>query len=336
MAIVSPALVSFVYGQDCTITVTLSPSEDASTWTTSAKLRAYNGGTVLATGSVSGASLSTAPVWTITFTAANLTQAPGAYVWEFNRTNAGFEYPIVEPSAFIIRPTTASAYPSLTNLSEYLVHSRSSVTPTDAVANQLTQLLFASEEQIKQYLGRDVTYKATATEYYDGNGKPRFKLRRWPVTPSSVTIYEDRGGNYGQTSGAFAAATVLTLGTDYSVPVDSKWGDSLSYSGTVERINSVWPYRLRYVPGYLSRISEPVSGCLKVMYTAGFQNIPYPLKQCVWDLTTLKAQLSIYGRFLQSESGEGYSYSMGQEPSGIPDHIKEILNMYADGGRYVG
>lgn len=336
MAIVSPALVSFVYGQDCTITVTLSPAEDASTWTTSAKLRAYNGGTVLATGSVAVANASTAPVWTITFTAANLTQAPGAYVWEFTRTNAGFEYPIVEPSAFIIRPTTASAYPTLTNLSEYIVHSRLSVTPNDATANQLTQLLSASEEQVKQYLGRDLTYKSLGTEYYDGNGRPRFKLRRWPVTPASVAISEDTGGNYGQSSGAFAAATALTLGVEYSVPIDSKWGDGLSYGGMVERINSVWPFRRRQIPGHLSYMRESLPGCLKVTYTAGFQTIPYPIKQAIWDLTTVKAQLSIFGRFLQSESGEGYSYSMGGEPGGMPDHVSAILDLYASADRYIG
>lgn len=336
MAIVSPALVSFVVGQDCSITVTLSPAENASAWTVEAKLRAYNGGTVLATGSVVGSALSTAPVWTITFTDDDLTQPPGAYVWEFVRTDAGAEYPIVEPSAFILRPTAASAYPTLTNLSEYLVHSRSSVTPNNATANQLIQLLFASEEQVKQYLGRDLAYRATYTEYYDGNGQTSFRLRRWPVTPASVAIYEDLSGNYGQTSGAFAAATALTLGTEYSVPIDSKWGDALNYSGKVERINSVWPCRYRQIPGHLSRTREILPGCLKVTYTAGFQLIPYTIKEAIWNLCTLKTQLSIYGRFLQSESGEGYSYSMGAEPAGMPDHIAAILNLYASADRYIG
>lgn len=334
MAIVSPALVSFRHGQDCTITVTLSPAEDASTWTVAAKLRAYNGGTVLATGSVSGATLSTAPVWTITFTDDDLTQVPGAYVWEFWRTNAGFEYPIVEPSAFIIEPSAESAYPRLTNLSEYIVHSRLSVTPSDAVANQLIQLLAASEEQVKQYLGRDLTYKASFTEYYDGNGKPRIKLRRWPVTPASVSVSLDAGGYYGQPSGAFASTTALTLGTDYIVPIDSKWGDSLSYGGYVERMGNIWPYRNRYPNGYLARMPEPLPGCIKVTYTAGFQTIPYPIKQAIWDLTTIKVALSPYGRLLNSESGEGYSYSAGDMPDGIPAHIRAVLDLYASADRY--
>jgi hypothetical protein len=337
MAIVSPALVSFETGQDCTVTVTLSPAEDASAWTVSAILRSYNGGPIVATGNVSGATLTTTPVWTITWTAAQLTLAPGGYVWEFTRTNAGFVYPIVEPSAFIIRASSGSAYPMLTNLSEYIVHARVSVTPTTAAANQIIQLLSSSEEQVKQFCGRDFAYRALVTEYYDSNGQRRFRLNRRPVVPTSVVIYEDYGGNYGQTTNSFDPTnSILTLGTDYSVPIDSKWADGLSYGGWVERINSVWPYARQRPIDYLGIQQATSRGSIKATYSGGYQLIPYPIKEAIWNLTTLKARLSIYGQLFQSQSGEGYSYSMGPYKGGIPEEIKAILNLYADAGCFVG
>lgn len=314
MALAAPALVLAEYGQDLTVTVTLSTPTNVSGWTGTATLRAYAGGPALATKTTSSGitvSDSATGVFVISFSAADLTLAPGAYVWEFDRTNPGFAFPIVDPSAFVIRPDSSAAYPSLTNLSEYVSHALRGVTPADADVPQLIQLLSSAEEWIKQYCNRDFAYRALATEYPTPAGTTDILLARTPVDPATVTIYEDWNGNFGQTSGSFDSTTLLTMGTDYTVPIDSRWNDGLNYSGLVRRINTVWPYRRQRPLTLLGYSRDPLPGSVKATYTGGFQLIPYPIKLAVWTLTTIFAQGSPAGRLAMSESGEGESVSYG-------------------------
>jgi hypothetical protein len=315
MAIAAPCTVVAEYAQDLTVTVTLSTPTNVSGWTATATLRAYHGGTALATKTIgSGITVSDSAngVFVVSFSAADLTQAPGAYVWELYRTNVGFVFPIVDPSAFIIRPSNASAYPTLTNLAEYVTHALNGATITDNQARHLIQLLAASEDQIKRFCNRDFVYKAAGTEYCDARGTFDIQVARWPILPADVTVYEDWTGNYGQTSGAFdPTTTLLTRGTDYVVPVTRTWGDGQNHTGLLKRLGRTWPYRTVRPRGHLTAHADTLGGCVKVVYSGGYQLMPYSLKRAVWDLTTQTSEMSTFGRIANSESGEGYSVGYG-------------------------
>lgn len=331
MAIVSPALVTYRVAQDATTTVTLTPAEDASAWTVQATLRAYNGGPALATKTVGsgivGSNLATTPVWVITWAAADLTLTPGAYVWEFVRTDVA--YSIVEPSAFLLTPASATAYPTLTNLSEYVTHALAGVTPTDAAAAQLLQLLAAAEWRVKQYTGRDFVYRAAVTEYYDAYGTQDILLGRTPVA-TVTAVYEDPGGQAGTATDGFPASSALAVGDDYFLVIDSPFNDGLSYSGILRRVGRYWPWAVRRPIGLLGGGRVPARGAVKVTYSGGFQLIPHDLKQAVWDLTTLTSVLAPDGRPAMSESGEGYTVSY-EMLADMPWHIASALAPYRDG-----
>lgn len=339
MALATPGLIVADYGQNLTHVVTLTTYQSISGWTVTAILRAYNGGATLATGTATPTDSGSVASWSIAWTAANLTQEPGGYVWELLRTNSGSVTPIVESSGFLIKPSGSSSYPTLTNLIEYVAHALPDSTLSTSETKQLSQLLFAAETRIRRYCGRDFVYRATQTEYYDGHGGTQFRLRRTPVVPSSVVVYVDWNGNYGQTTDSFdATSSVLTLGTDYSIAPDSQYGDALSHSGLVNRINGVWPQRVRRDRGYLSKHYDPLPGCIKVTYSAGYTLIPYDLKMCVWNLATMYSVGATWGGVANSESGEGYSRSLGggDQTGDLPMHIRAVLDNYRDGSSYVG
>lgn len=338
MALAQPGLILATRSQSLTTVITLGTYTSIAGWTVAAILRAYHGGPALATGTTTPTDTGTVASWSIAWSATDLALEPGGYVYDFVRTNAGYEYPIIDSSAFVLRPNGAGSYPTLTNLSEYLAHALPDASISDSQAKQLTQLLFAAEARIQKYCGRDFVYRATQTEYYDGHGTTLLRLRRTPVVCASVAIREDWNGNYGQTAGSFPAETALTLGTDYAIAPDSWQGDALNHSGLVHRINTTWPCRSRRERSYLTRQREPLAGCLQVTYSAGYPLIPYDLKRCVWDLATMYSVGATWGGVATSESGEGYSRGLGSgDPtSDLPMHIRAVLNQYRDGGSYAG
>ncbi len=337
VAIAQPTCVIFEDQQSGSWTVTLDPPEDITGWDISVKVRAYNGGTALitkTTASVAEIQVTDAGqgVFVVYFSAADLTltHGPGAYVIQAHRTNALSPYPITDPSPLILRPADATAYPTLTNLGEYSAHALDGIELDDDMAAQLIQLMFSAEEQIKRYCGRDFVYRSAQTEYYDGTGTDKLLLARWPFLPANVAVSVDIGGYYGQASGSFAASTALTLGTDFIVPITPTWGDGQNHSGIIKRIGTTWPLRASRPHGNLSYRPEPLPGCIKVTYTAGYSLIPHPVKEAVWNLTSMKAQTSTYGRLAQSESGEGYSVSYGDMDDGgsLPPTIRNLLASY--------
>ncbi len=308
----------FDRAQTGTVTVTLASGTDISGWAVEATLQTAEGtsATVIATKTVgSGITSSYATgtqTWVITFSSTNLDQNPGGYVWQFRRTDSGQQYQIVEPSGFIIRPNAAGGGPRLTNLSEYLIHSLGNATLSANDALKYTQLLFAAEDQIKRWTQRDFVYRSTVTEYYDGSGTQNLCLRRTPIPADGIiSVYLDYAGNAGSTDGSFGADTLLTEGEDYYLDPDSLFGDGMSYSGILKRIDAVWPLRRRRPQDHLAYGLESLPGCLKVTYAAGYTLIPYALKRAVWDMTTFLALNAQWGRIPTSESGEGYSRSFG-------------------------
>lgn len=345
MAIAQPAFVAFEEGQDGTWTVSLDPAEDVTSWTVECNVRAYNGGTALITKDTDSSSEinvsdTSNGVFVVQFSASDLTllYGPGVYVVQLHRTNSGYRYPITDPSPLLLRPADSSTYPTLTNLGEYAAHALLGITLTDAMAQQIIQLLASAEARIKRYCNRDFVYRASVTEYYAGNGTQELRLRRRPVH-SIGSLYLDYGGYGGTPSGSFASTTQLTSGTDFWLvkdDLDNIYNEDVSHSGIVERIGHVWPSK-RFRPlEILGHQRRPHRGCIKVTYTGGYRQVPHDLKQAVWDLTSYMEAGSVFGRIPQSESGEGYSRSFGgTDEGGIPVQIRAVLDSYRDGRAFV-
>lgn len=320
MAIVNPQLPIFDRAQTGSVVVTLATPTDVSSWTVIAYLRAYNGGTALATltvGSGITVTSSTQGIWTLVFSTTQLNQEPGSYVWDFQRTNTGAEFEIVEPSGFIIRDNTVTGNPKLTNLSEYMAYvlNSMSLANNDPYAKHIVLSLASAEDHLRRWCNRDFVYKASQTEYYSGNGTQYLYLRRWPVTFTSgiTSVKLDYAGNFGSTSGSFDSNTALTSGVDYClIPSEEspQYGTD-ECRGVLFRINGVWPLQGVHQLNYLAAQTQTLPGCIQVVYSGGFQLIPYSLKQAVWDLATFISQRSATGRLPQSESGEGYSVGYG-------------------------
>lgn len=310
MAIAQPAPVYATYGQDVTATVTLTTYESISGWTVSAVMRAYKGGPAIATGVAVPTDTGTVASWLVTFASAGLTTPPGAYVWDFVRTNAAAQYPICDSSVFHIEGSGSAAYPTMTNLSEYLVSQQASMTVTDADAMYYLQTLAAAEAIFLKLIDRKLTYKAGQVFYLDGTGTPDVLIPRTPVV-TLTSVYLDTGGWYGSPTGAFDSTTLLVAGEDYVLVPDSPDGDGLSYAGVLRKIGGVWPRSFRRAYGMLSAQPTACPGCIKVTASVGYTLIPYDVKQAIFDATTQLAVNGPHARIVQSESGEGYSYGLG-------------------------
>ena len=327
MAIINPQLQIAEYGQDLTITLTLGSS--VSGWTMVAYLRAYAGGTALATITPTVTDTNTG-VMTITFTASQLTQTPGYYIWEVLRTNSGYVYPIVDPSGFLIRNSSSGANPALTNLAELYGYIGETST-SDADAKMYLGLLTAAESAVKRICGRQFV-RQTVTEFLDGNGLQAVSLRETPVQ-SITSVYLDTAGYYGQgDSSPFSASTLLTSGSDYFLKIDNNLGTS--DCGLLFRTTRVWPANNNYVQYNLTPRITPVNGpcfgCIKVVYSGGYGLIPEDLKMAIYQIVQDRRGAISQGEKLTSESFENYAYSLGTPDNELMriGSVGRILNSY--------
>lgn len=330
MAIAQPFVIYATRSRDIVCTVTLSTATDVSAWTTVARLRAYSGGTVLGTATVAVTDPATG-VFTLTWSATINDQPPGCYEWEFLRDNAGFSFPIVERSAYLIAEASEEANPTLTNYSEVLAFAGLAQSLSDADTRFYALMIPAAERLIQDLCNREFTYKSLGTEYYDTFGTRDVILRRTPVDPTGMLVYLDTNGNYGRTSGSFdATTTLLTDGEDYSLRYDTRRNDGLSYSGILQRLHMNWPYGRERAPGLLHVHRAPCRGCLKVTYTGGFSLIPQDIKLAVAELVAERRQARTRGVAFQSESGEGYSYSLADATSEATKigSVRNVINKY--------
>lgn len=330
MAIAQPFAVYAERNRDIVCTVTLSTATDVSAWTTSAVLRAYAGGTAIGTGTVEVAD-STNGVFTITWPASITNQEPGAYLWEFWRTNSGLTYPIVDPSAFIIAPNSEGSNPTLTNYSEVLAFAGLSQSLSDNETRFYALMIPAAERLLQDLCGRQFTYASAATEFYDTFGTDSVVLKRTPVSPSGLAVYLDVNGNYGTTIGSFDSTTsLLTEGTDYVLERDTRRGDGLSYGGILRRIGTTWPASRQRPADLIGYARVPCKGCLKVTYTAGFTLIPQDIKLAVAEIVADRRQARTRGVAFQSQSGEGYSYSLADAASEARKigSVMSVVNKY--------
>lgn len=351
IATVNSSYVLAERGQDVTNTVTLTVPQSIGGWTVEANLRANAGGTVLATGTVTATNTATG-VWSVAWAADDL-DLEGAYVWDMTRTDAGFITPIVDPSCFFIRQNGPQGGPSLTNLSEYLAFLGMNGTLTDAFIRQTLQLIAAAERAITNACGKVFTYDPAIVEYYDSWPDGGIVLRRQPVWEVSEVKFDYNGG-YGQIPDTFGADTIVTPGL-YSIALDSYRGDAGSYSGllrwnnnnqnTTTNINT-WGWGADgsfgssyYRPwGNLAKNPIRLPGCLKVTYAAGYQIVPEDLKLAVFELVRDRLKAVANGGTFTSESGEGYSYSLGPytDEEKKLGSVQMVVNNYRSGDMLLG
>jgi hypothetical protein len=171
----------------------------------------------------------------------------------------------------------------------------------------LTQLQSAVEAAVAKLTQRQLE-SASYTAYLSGNWQPSICLREYPVT-AVASVYFDPNGYYGQGLGAFPSTTLLVAGVDYTLRMDAPDGLS-SQSGTLDRINGVWPGSFHRPPGRLSWERIKGQGNIKVAYTAGYTTIPDDLQALVWQAVGQLRASSPAGLLVTSESLGGYNYSL--------------------------
>jgi hypothetical protein len=344
MAIAQPASVFFESGQDGTWTVELDPEEDITGWEIDIDVRAYNGGTTLISKqSADGSSEievtnTSTGVFVGKFSASELTllYGPGSYQIQAHRVNAGYRYPITDVAPLFLRAGSSTASPTLTNLGEYFASFGTAPDLEDDDAKQYIWFLAASESFLRRICGRQFTY-GSRTFFLDGNGTPDILIPETPVN-SITSVHLDTSGYWGQPTGSFdATQTLLTAGTHYALAYDDPENTGVSKSGRLRRIGGVWPYSMYRPIGALAYRQVPSVGSIKVVAITGYRLVPIDLKNAVFDLTNLYLQTAADGRLKQSESGEGYSYSLGpidQEAARLGS-VQSIIASYRSGRTFV-
>lgn len=176
-------------------------------------------------------------------------------------------------------------------------------------------ILCGVESVIQNILSSPVIQDTSArTEYYDGVVGRILKLRFRPTIKTSMQVWVDDGGNYGDASGAFGTDTELTLGEDFDLQ-DVYGGYSLS--ANLVMLNGIWPVRWLRPPTRLASELNGEFGAVKVTYKAGWASadIPQGIIQAAYAEATMLYRMMVgteaKGTLLTNESWNGYSYSNG-------------------------
>lgn len=183
-----------------------------------------------------------------------------------------------------------------------------------------------ADAAIKAYCHRDLeqtTYPGCATGgegdsgYYDGNGSQLLLLRQTPAIVTSMAVYVDATGRYDENpDGSFAAATLLTYGTDYTLRLDGclpGTSTKCSYSGIVRRVGTTWPSTLVRTVGKLLGTERQGQGNIRIAYTAGFATIPGDLVVAVAQIVAAMRAWAEKGNQLQSETLGSYTYALAAQ-----------------------
>jgi len=158
--------------------------------------------------------------------------------------------------------------------------------------------------------GTSGSFSRRYTDYLGGSGQRELILRRRPVQ-SIVSVYEDPGAYYGEASGPFASTTLLTAGTDYCLQRDTPAGSStISKSGILLRIGTVWPCIQEGGAGLLGRSSAPGVGNIKVTMDADWPYVPDGIAGAVCQAVAEIRRGASSGGLLGSEQVEDYGYAL--------------------------
>lgn len=181
--------------------------------------------------------------------------------------------------------------------------------------------------------------QATYTHYHDGAGQRDLFLLERPVA-SIISVNVDATGCYGDGPSAFAATTLWTPGTEYSLVRD--YG-AISRSGRLRRLSGIgssnaWlndDWGMGYGRGYLSGRTGPGwpggSGNIKVVYVAGFlpADIPAEIAMAANEVAKLLyLRRNVAGPVRHERLGE-YDYDLMQIPIGSLPELGSVRQMLA-------
>ncbi len=143
-------------------------------------------------------------------------------------------------------------------------------------------------------------------------------LKQTPIV-EITHLYLDDQAYYGKAPNSFAAGTELTNGVDYVQVIDD--GEELSESGLVLKISGanggfIGAYPRQFYPSKLAGSKPPCwpfgYGNIKVVYTAGFAEVPLDLTNAATSLVVYASRNQPAGGILSNESLGSYSYSVIQ------------------------
>jgi hypothetical protein len=185
--------------------------------------------------------------------------------------------------------------------------------------DRLLTLLDAAEATVARYLNRNLL-QATYTEYFSGTGRPSLVLSHRPVV--SVTgVYIDPVGYYGQSVGGFAASTMLTQGQDYAL-TNPNAGER--NPGILQMLSALWDGT------GLSNWPQG-QGNIKVVYVAGYTQVPADVSQAVAMIVGQMLAQSDKGLPMQSETLGEYSYTLlTGAPGQLMAGARQLLNNYRE------
>lgn len=173
----------------------------------------------------------------------------------------------------------------------------------------LTQILAQAEALVRKYVRQTwAVPSASYTQYLNGRNSDTIVLKHKPVV-SITSVYLDPSGFWGTGDSAFAAATLLTAGTDYALEPDQS--DGGSYSGILRRINGVWPPAVQFTRGNLYSAMVDSKGPVKVTYVAGFATgaVPADITLAV-NLVSANLRLFRLGAPMSGSSYDGFSVNL--------------------------
>lgn len=215
------------------------------------------------------------------------------------------------------------------NTGDTIVISNSDSNPTidgERVVTVLSADTFSVPVNVATTAGTTGNYVPKLTEYYAGCDAQELLLRQRPVQ-SIASIYEDAGASYGQASGAFAASSLLTAGTDYALIQEQS---GLSLSGIVLRLGGTWPGATEALRNILAQGRTKAAGNIKVTATYGSPIVPYDVVNAVHQICA-EQRRNLGSGPLSAESDDYYSYTRmsAAEQSAMIGSAKAILAQYS-------
>lgn len=162
------------------------------------------------------------------------------------------------------------------------------------------------------------------------------QLRHIPVLTTSLEVREDPGGYGGQSSGAFADATILTAGNDYYLDTDES---SVSQTGLIYRVDGSWPaeprsVKVTYLGGFTDeQIQRGLAGAIKL---ATLKTIAHNFKMAVHSAASgeigPKTSERI-GKYSYSVDGSAAAKASVSSGATIPEGVYKDLQPFRNFGR---
>lgn len=203
-----------------------------------------------------------------------------------------------------------------------------SLTSADETRDKALQSILNEVNDALRKALRQPLESAEYTEYYDAPPTDRIPLKHWPVT--EVETVKVAAGSNGDPS-KFIAGTAWEQYTDWILEVDQS--DGSSRSAVLRSTRGFWGVSYtRPIRKQAARVNADYRA-VQVVYTAGYEQIPYSLKSAAMLMTSRLWMLRRTGQVIGSASLNGASYSVqaGGADGLISDpKVQEFLTPFMD------